>query len=496
MRCVSYTRATCCHPFYEPAKTIAEQDILIQNYVENRGWQLQSKFYDDSGKDGINEFRRMKDEGIKGQFDCLIFYSIKQAAKDVFQIVRLLRNSFYPAGIAFVVVEDDFFSKDHTEEEVLAYLRKKESRYHFLTIENKVEPYFLKKHINTFGYRYDEDNNCIKYDEETASTVREIYRLAEKGVKPSEIAKELSKKNAETPADYQCRINGVSRQIDYQEWRNYTVFHILKNKKYIGQWGKILDKYDVLIDCPPIVSKSTFDHVQEILGKRMKAKPGPKKFVANPLYNVPLRDKESQFVLKRIKSIAKNTYHIQFQYPKEKDMVYEKKRIYYEEFLLMVEKIMKTEKRRYYQVIEHIQSPEHMALVEKTLEEIQSERKAVLSDIFKSESERIIDQKICCQEDISENITSEKEQEHNKIFNDCSDRLDRIIERVKEVKKTYSEKNPWIVLMSKYDETKDITEQKLRFFISKIDVYRFESLEISFKEQQWRDRLPQEWLEV
>ena len=140
--------------------------------------------------------------------------------------------------------------------------------------------------------------------------MREIYQLAEKGVKPSVIAKELSKKNAETPADYQCRVNGVSKQIDYQEWRSYTVFHILKNKKYIGQWGNILDKYDVLKDCPPIVSKRTFDHVQEILGKRMNAKTGPKTFIPNPLYNIPLRDKESQHVLKRIKSIAQNTYYI------------------------------------------------------------------------------------------------------------------------------------------------------------------------------------------
>ena len=496
MRCVSYTRSSCCHPDYEPAKTIQEQDIFIQKYIKERGWKLQAEYYDDSDKEDISGFRKMKEEGIKGQFNCLIIYSTKQAGKDVFQIIRLLRNSFYPAGINFVVIEDEFCSCDHTEKAVLSFLKKKEKGYQSLTAKGKMGGYALQRHINTFGYRYDEVNNSIEIVEESAAIVREIYHMAEEGIKPGEIAKILSDRKVENPADYQSRVNGFSKQVDYNEWKYQAVFHILKNKKYYGQWGSILDKYNVTNDSGSIISKKIFDNVQRILEERCTAKGIVRKLIPNPLYNIPLRDKESQLVLNRMKYKARDKHNIQFQYPKEKDVVYEKKLIPYDEFLSMVDEAVYKEKQRFYQVKERIKSTECINLVERDIKDIQSEKEEILSDIFKTESERMTNQKKYICGNISEDDYLEKEEECNRIFDGCSNRFDRIIEQVKEVKKVYSEKNPWIALMSKYDESKDITEQKLRHYIAKIDVFRFERIEITFREQEWRDRLPQEWLEV
>ena len=75
-------------------------------------------------------------------------------------------------------------------------------------------------------------------------------------------------------------------------------------------------------------------------------------------------------------------------------------------------------------------------------------------------------------------------------------RINSIIDEVNEIEKIYSDKNPWIKLFRRIDEHTELTKLNMKKILDSLYVYRFERVEIVPKEQEWKNKLPREWLEA
>lgn len=131
MRYVSYTRTTSCFAFDEiPDGVIGLQNDHITAYAKEHGISIDKK-YSDRKKDAEEKaaFDRLFEDGMKREFDCVVVDSIYRAGNNLWVAKEVLLQTFYYAGIHFIVVEDDFNSTEKDYEAVEKYFAEKYSNY-------------------------------------------------------------------------------------------------------------------------------------------------------------------------------------------------------------------------------------------------------------------------------------------------------------------------------------------------------------------------------
>ena len=127
MRWVSYTRSISSRIGEEnPANTIAEQNANIEQYLKNKGYRISEKYSDRKrSAEAADGFDRMVQDGMTQKFDAVAVDSIFRFGKTLPFAIEVLQKTFYPVGIQFAVVEDDFCSTDRTADEVEQYFKEK-----------------------------------------------------------------------------------------------------------------------------------------------------------------------------------------------------------------------------------------------------------------------------------------------------------------------------------------------------------------------------------
>lgn len=127
MRCASYTRVTSCLATEKvPDNTISLQNKAIRLFLKKRGWKLEEKYSDrKNNKNEDGAFQQMRLDGMARKFDIVVIASIFHCGKSVSFAEDLLLKTFYPAGIHFAIVEDNFCSMEKTVLEIEEYMQKK-----------------------------------------------------------------------------------------------------------------------------------------------------------------------------------------------------------------------------------------------------------------------------------------------------------------------------------------------------------------------------------
>lgn len=171
MRWVSYTRSISSRIGEEnPANTIAEQNANIEQYLKNKGYRISEKYSDRKrSAEAADGFDRMVQDGMTQKFDAVAVDSIFRFGKTLPFAIEVLQKTFYPVGIQFAVVEDDFCSTDRTADEVEQYFKEKAiEKIRFEFIANR--PYIESTEI------FDAIRSSLKTAQEQA---RYIGRLLE-----------------------------------------------------------------------------------------------------------------------------------------------------------------------------------------------------------------------------------------------------------------------------------------------------------------------------
>ena len=127
MKWVSYTRSISSRIGEEnPSNTIAEQNERIARYLKKRGCSVSEKYSDRKRTAEATEgFDKLVQDGMARKFDAVVVDSIFRCGRTLPFAIEALQRTFYPLGIQFAVVEDDFCSADKTAEEVAEYFNGK-----------------------------------------------------------------------------------------------------------------------------------------------------------------------------------------------------------------------------------------------------------------------------------------------------------------------------------------------------------------------------------
>ena len=235
----------------------------------------------------------MMRDGMKREFDMVVVDSIYRCGRKLWFVEELLRQIFYPAGIHFAVVEDQFNSMEQDEESIKAYFFNNRNEYKGAELtrnrnSRKSDGRFSHYHV-TYGLTISADCKSLLVEEEGAKVIREIFSLFLEEYTYSEISKECEKRGYTTPQKHMCEVLGQSHStIRPAKWAASTIKRILMNPIYIGV---IPDAYyvdDGYIE--PLIDKEIFEQAQKRIAdvytlKRCKKGNTPNNILAKRIYS-------------------------------------------------------------------------------------------------------------------------------------------------------------------------------------------------------------------
>ena len=271
MRCVSYTRTTSCKSSESiPTDIIQQQNEQIQKYIQSHGWKLVAKYSDRKRDDNENTaFEEMTMDGISRKFDMVVVNSIDRCGKYISCAEDVLAKTFFPAGIHFSVVQDDFCSIEKSREEIDEYFRKEKIAVQIksmreFAVREQIEGYY-NVHDEKYGYILSEDRKELLVEEEAATIVREVFQMLLEGVSVKKIADIMNERGVESPMVHNARVGHKHWPHYENKWSEGSLRRILDCTAYDGYWKKTINGKLCTIPITPILEKGVFDKAKEIV---------------------------------------------------------------------------------------------------------------------------------------------------------------------------------------------------------------------------------------
>lgn len=248
---------------------------IIQN---NPQWEYAGVYIDEAmtgTKDLRAEFQRMIADCKAGKIDMIITKSVSRFARNTVTMLEIVRE-LKTIGVDVFFEKENIHSMSGDGELMLTILSSFAQEESLSVSENckwRIRDKFkqgIPVNFKIFGYKF--ENGILKVNPEEAEIVKKIFNDYADGKGFNLIAKELNEMGVRT-------LNG-------KEWRKGGVERILKNEKYLGDMllQKVyssdhltkrkcvnngeLPRYLVKDDHEPIIDRSTFDKVQNIMKLR------------------------------------------------------------------------------------------------------------------------------------------------------------------------------------------------------------------------------------
>lgn len=489
MICVSYTRVfPNCPAMEEEDDTIRTQNETIRSFLKSKkDWRLQKR-YSDRKRDKNDEtaFLQMKRDGMKREFDCVVFSSLFFCGRRLQSVSDLLRKVFCPAGIFFAVAEDGFCSCDATPEEIEQYLKSYKTKHYQRSALRMSSGHFDGTAYRKYGYiRMDADQLVI--DPEPAKTIQRVYAEFCMGRTEKEIAEQLNEEGVESPNRYRWKFTGTKNRQQCSIWQVKVIEGILQDETYTGKWTIRLRNILLEQSCPVIIEKTTYDQVQERI--RMLQKEDYRRFHTPrgtfTLCPGKVFDEETKWPLSMGKRGTEKVYR--FKYPAPSIRMYDK--LYIEPDIINSAVLagLERERRKALIALERLNMPEAKMRLEEQIKPLCDEAFAMYQKMIQTEQAYI---ELAKQgtEDVrarcNEMLTIQEEQDQV---------LQEILDRMERTEKCFSNKNPWVALYAEYDPQKTFSAKTDRKYVGKILVHRFEYAYLVPKEREWFLSLPQEW---
>lgn len=186
----------------------------IARYLKKCGCSVSEKYSDRRRTAEATEgFDKLVQDGMARKFDAVVVDSIFRCGRTLPFAIEALQRTFYPLGIQFAVVEDDFCSIDKTAEEVAEYFHGKtidKIRSEFITNrQNHFEEGTLTHRQAKYGYALSEDRRSLVLNPESAQVVKLIFQMYLEDIKIPEIARALDVQGVQTPQNSVHRSEGL-----------------------------------------------------------------------------------------------------------------------------------------------------------------------------------------------------------------------------------------------------------------------------------------------
>ncbi len=289
------------------SNSVTNQRALLQDYLKNKNEFVIYDIYIDDGYSGTDfnrpNFQRLLNDMKDNKFNTIIVKDLSRLGRNYIEVGNYIEQIFPLFKIRFISVNDMIDSyKDPTSiNNVIVPFKNLMNDEYCRDISMKIRSAFNTKKRNgdfvgawaPYGYVKDPKNKYhLIVDEDSAQTVRLIFKWALDGKGRNTIAKELNQMGVLSPTGYKQKIlnlnytnsSATSFDNDYA-WTNTTISQILKNRVYIGDMVQCKEhvisyKIHKIVKTPkedwiiventhePIVDRDTFNKVQNLLFSR------------------------------------------------------------------------------------------------------------------------------------------------------------------------------------------------------------------------------------
>lgn len=292
------------------SNSISNQRLLIDKYLSEHDEFVLYDIYVDDGYTGTNfdrpEFQRLMADVEEGNIDCIIVKDFSRFGRERIETGNYIAKEFKRIGIRFIAINDNYDSLTATgsDNNLLMPIKTLTNDTYSRDISIRVRTIQEVKRANgefigafaPYGYKKDPlDKNHLVPDQEAAKVVQEIFAKKLAGMSANHIAKYLKEKGIPTPGRYKKlhsdNYNGNFQNANECNWKAKQVTRILSNETYIGsvvqgRVSKVSYKVNKLIEKPkedwtvvknmhePIVKKSDFEIVQDLLLRECRVNPG------------------------------------------------------------------------------------------------------------------------------------------------------------------------------------------------------------------------------
>ena len=284
------------------SNSIKNQKAILQKYAEDNGFR-NLRFFVDDGYSGTNfdrpDFQRMIAEMGDGNVATIIVKDMSRLGRDYLKVGYYTEVAFPEADVRFIAINNGVDSANQQDSDFTPFLNIINEWYAKDT-SKKIRAVFKAKGESgkplctnpPYGYVKDpQDKLHWIIDEDAATVVKEIFHLCMKGLGPTQIATELTKRKIENPAAHGKR-NGINVSAQQERddlfiWRTSTMAIILTRQEYLGhtvnfktkrksykqkkqlknnpsEWQIFRNTHDAIID------EETFKTVQRIRDGRRK----------------------------------------------------------------------------------------------------------------------------------------------------------------------------------------------------------------------------------
>ena len=280
--------------------SIANQKLLLQQYVRDRGWNEIDTYIDD-GYSGTNFNRpgvqRLIADAKAKRINVILVKDLSRFGRNYIEFGQYTDYLFPSIGCRFIALNNgiDTGNKDSSTDAMC-----------FLNLFNEFYSRDTSKKVKAvkkacaesgkfmgtypaFGYKRDpQDKHHLLIDEDTAPIVRRIFDMRAGGATFRQIALKLNEEGVSSPGTLYYQRKGTSdpRRVNHK-WADQTVKNIIRNEVYIGnmvqgkcgtlsyksrqlkakpkdEWIRVEGTHD------PIVSREIWDTVVSIEQKRVR----------------------------------------------------------------------------------------------------------------------------------------------------------------------------------------------------------------------------------
>ena len=497
MRWVSYTRSISSRIGEEnPANTIAEQNANIEQYLKNKGYRISEKYSDRKrSAEAADSFDRMVQDGMTQKFDAVAVDSIFRFGKTLPFAIEVLQKTFYPVGIQFAVVEDDFCSTDRTADEVEQYFKEKaieKIRFEFIANrQDSFEKGVLTHRQAKYGYALSEDSRGFVLDLESSYVVKLIFQMYLEGMTLQEIGAALDAQNVPSPQIQMTRNKKVTRKT---KWPVTTIRSILVNPLYIGKCTLTLAKAKRELEVPAIVSETEFQKAQKKLEStrlpsRKKARKKP-----NLLFK-KIYDKESGkgLLCRTSEDESQQIYSFDKGYRcfSGKAPFIESEKIF-REILSALEK-EKMQAAHIDRVLDL--NPEKVKqCMDAGLLQYRKRANEIVAHLMAKDDERTAVYRQYEQGSISLEQIEEYEHQYQVAVQKQEAAFKKVMLAVNDIEKAFSHGNPWLMKFRAISIPETLERTHLKEWLDHVWIVDFEQVEVNLQESEWKGFFPEEWL--
>jgi hypothetical protein len=371
---------------------------------------------------------------------------------------------------------------------------------------------YVKNRYQKYGYILKSEDMLV-IDEEAAAVVQEIFKLAADGWKIKDIAAKLNEERVDAPVQYRKRKsvkNGTIRESAiYEEgkgiiadtgndtvpkaggWSVNSVSAILRNRLYLGEWEKCIGGETKRLGCPPIVEEDLFEKAREAVARRALA-PSEKSGKGHGIFAKRIVDKETGWPLQMYRESEKKRQVYRFKYPAPKVEWKGRRYISCEEVQEQVIGLLGKEHRYAQAVMEYFRDGSAEAEKERQMDRLRKEAEEIFTQMAFQEEQLMTSVHAYEKGTLAEEAYRKKREQLLKKQEQLDQKMQGKMEEMGKVEQCFRIDNPWLSLFLYYKK-ETLDEQAVKTYIDRVEVYRFEQVELIAKHQEWKTYFPPVW---